>query len=223
MNDSLIYVSIAEADVLNLANEIDQVLLAGSDAIHLDIASSQKLAVRFGLSFGKILREHVRQSLISVDIKTATEPADLRALVETGVDYISFRPEVVDDASSVIKMIKAYGCKIGLSLDTDSKIKKYSVLFEKIDFITVYLDEHSTTDSYISSTDLEKISYIRGVATKKQSNLCICVAGRITPENVSALVRRDVKRFVIGRSLFDSQDYYTTISELKMAIRSCLG
>ena len=167
------------------------------------------------------MHEHVRKSLISIDIKTATEPSDLRALVETGVDYISFRPEVVDDASSVIKMIKAYDSKIGLSLDVNSGIKKYSVLFDQIDFITIYLDERSTTDSCISSTDLEKISYIRGIVTERQSDLSICVAGRITPENVSALVRLDVKRFIIGQTLFESHDYYTTISRLKMAIKSC--
>lgn len=221
MNDSLIYVSIAEADYLNLANEIDQVLLAGSDVIHLDIANSQKLAVQFGLSFGNVLREYIKKSLISVDVKAAIDHSDLHNLVEAGIDYISFRPEILDNASATIEMMKANGCEVGLTLDADSEVNKYSVLLEQLDFITIYLDERSATGSCISSEDLERVSYIRGIVTERQSDLSICVAGRITPENVSALVRLDVKRFVIGQTLFESHDYYTTISKLKMAIRSC--
>lgn len=217
----MICVSIAEADSFNLANEIDQALLAGSDIIHLDVANGQKLAIKFGLSFGKVLREHVRNSFLSVEIKIATDHSDILVLAEAGVDYISFRPEVMDDAESIIKTIKTYGSKAGISLDIESEIETHSMLFDQLDFITLSLDEETTTDSCISRADLDRISHVRDMLIEHQSGLSICVAGRITPENVSALVWLGVKRFIIGQTLFESSDYYTTIARLKMTIKSC--
>lgn len=69
MIKNIISVSIAEADLLNLADEIDQVLLAGVDVIHLDVTDDQNFAVEFRPPFGKLLREYVLRASISAPLE----------------------------------------------------------------------------------------------------------------------------------------------------------
>lgn len=55
---------------------------------------------------------------------------------------------------------------------------------------------------------------------KAQHNCDIWVAGGVTSKNIPALMKLGVTGFIVGRSLFQNQDYYTMVAGLKKAIRS---
>ena len=212
--------SIAEGDLLNLSDEIDRTLLAGADVIHLDVLNDQGRSVEFRPSFVNVIREHAKKSIVSVELGAVIDKSNIKALAEESVDYISFSPAVVDDISSAAKMIKDCGCKAGLSFDFEGDMEKYSTFFDQFDFVNISLCKAEANDGNLSGKDLAKVSFAKNIIDKVHGDLSIWVAGEITSKNISVLLELGVTGFIIGRSLFQSQDYYTMIAGLKKVIRS---
>ncbi|MEZ8801214.1 hypothetical protein AB6D78_08480 [Vibrio splendidus] len=210
----------AEADILNLSEEIDKVLLAGADVIHLDMSEGQDFAIQFRPNFVTILREYAQGASIGVELGALKDESDIDALVDAAVDYILLRPPAVGDVSSAMKMIKFCGCKIGLSLNGESDIERYSELFDQLDFICVSVNEAVAAESGISYEDIRGVSLAENLITKAQHDCDIWVSGGVTSMNIPVLMKLGATGFIVGRSLFKNQDYYTMVAGLKKAIRS---
>ena len=84
------------------------------------------------------------------------------------------------------------------------------------------------SDTPMSNATLNRILTYTYKAAQKDGNLInkaqhdcdIWVAGGVTSKNIPALMKLGVTGFIVGRSLFQNQDYYTMVAGLKKAIRS---
>jgi len=120
----LIAPSIVNADLACLGREVDDLLAAGADVVHMDVGDGH-----FGkdLSLGpmvcKALRAHGVTAPIDVHLKTLLVDRRIADFITAGADSISFHPEASENPGASLDLIRASGVGAGLALNVETPLE----------------------------------------------------------------------------------------------------
>jgi len=225
MKNHLISVSISEANILNLAAEIDRVILAGADIIYIDVpANKDHMQVSLGSAVRQAIREYGIKVPIGVNLRAGATEQAILAYAQSGVSCISISPSSTQDVEKTVELIAQYGCDAGLSLNTRDDLSAYGHCFQHLSFINYILEDEALVDGKFSDPVLNKITESRQLISKSRYDLRITALGDITPENAAGLAKAGIDKFIVGRSFFHAEDdYYTTIAKLRKAISAAVS
>lgn len=204
--------SLLAADVLRLEDEIKAVMAAGSDMIHLDIMDNHYVPnLSFGPSFCQAI--HKKFKTVPIDVHLMTEPVD--ALIEkfasAGASRISIHPEATTHLDRSLQLIQTSGCQAGLVLNPSTPISCIEWCAHRLDFILIM-----TVNPGFGGQSLipDVIKKIEGT-NQHYPDIPICVDGGITTDNIKLLRNAGARQFVVGSTIFKSQDYASTIEKLR--------
>lgn len=206
----MIGISLLEADLLYLAEELDQLLLAGIDCIYIDFLSCRKTAgMVVGPKVCRSLREHGVRCPIKVLLKSGVSETMIQSLYEAGADQV-----IVD--SSVLKRVDvksmSTGC-LGISVTPDVLIDQQSDYFPYLDIILVQVDTNHSRES--------TLNYIRQVklqVSDQERDIKLAISGEFERHDIATLAALGIDIFVFGKSVLSSGDYYTAVSMFKKQI-----
>ena len=206
----MIGISLLEADLLYLAEELDQLLLAGVNCIYIDFLSCRKTTgMVVGPKVCRSLREHGIRCPIKVLIKSGVSESMIRSLCEAGADQV-----IVD--SSVIRRVDmnsiSTGC-LGMSITPDFLIEQLGDFLPYLEIILIQLDGSNSEDSIINY-----ISQVKELVSNLERDIKLGISGEFENYDLATLTNSGVEAFVFGKSILSSGDYYTAISVLKSQI-----
>lgn len=207
-----IYPSLLSANLLNLSIEIEKVITAGADGIHLDVMDNHYVPnLTFGPAFCQAIRSQF--SNLCIDVHLMTEPVDdlIHAFAKAGASRICIHPEATKHIDRSLAYIKEYNIKAGLVLNPATPIDSLAWCLHRLDFVLIMTVNPGFGGQKLIPEVVPKIQAIRSLYPK----LSIAVDGGVDEHCILALKKAGADTFIAGNAIFKQDDYKNAIKLLK--------
>lgn len=200
---------------MRLGEEIDAVLKAGADGIHLDIMDNHFVPnLSFGPHFAKGMRSKFKDLCLDVHLMVTPVDEMIDAFAKAGASRISFHPEATLNPEKNLKQIKNFGLEAGLAINPDTPFKVIHDYLPLLDFVLVMSVNPGFGNQAFIPEVLPKIEALY----KAYPALPISVDGGVSEKNGAELSKRGVTQFVMGSAIFKTKDYQKTITLMRNQI-----
>ena len=204
--------SILSADFANLERDIKKVEDAGADWLHVDVMDGHFVPnITIGVPVVKSIRQITKLPL-DVHLMIENPEKYVEPFVKAGADILTFHYEAVDNVENIVKLIKSFGIKAGMSIKPKTlpdKILKYLPI---LDLILVMTVEPGFGGQSFMEDCAEKLPVIRQNAHEK---LFIQVDGGINDKTAKICTSKGANSLVAGNYIYKSDNITKAIESLK--------
>jgi ribulose-phosphate 3-epimerase len=210
MPKNIIAPSILSADFSKLGQEIRDVEKAGADWIHVDVMDGHFVPnITIGPAVVKSIRP-VTGLTLDVHLMIKNPGKFIESFAKAGSDIITFHSEIEEDPKEVIKLIKYYNKKAGISIRPGTDIGPIEKLLPMVDMVLVMTVEPGFAGQDFMSDCLPKIERLRKIFKKD-----IEVDGGINLETSRDCRASGANALVAGSYVFGAKDYSAAIKSLR--------
>ncbi|PWC78435.1 ribulose-phosphate 3-epimerase [Azospirillum sp. TSH64] len=202
--------SILSADFARLGEEVERVVEAGCDVIHVDVMDNHYVP---NLTIGPLvcaaIRPHTRAIL---DIHLMVRPVDalVPLFARAGADIISIHPEASDHPDRTLALIREEGCRAGLALNPATPLACLDHVMDRLDLILVMSVNPGFGGQPFIPSAFEKIAEVRRRIERHRErtgrDIRLEVDGGIKPDNIRAVADAGADIFVAGSAIFGAAD-----------------
>ena len=213
----LIAPSLLAADFAHLADDLERVVAAGADWIHLDIMDGQFVD---NISFGPAMVKLVRGlTTLPLDVHLMIERADhyVPRFVEAGANSITvhLEPEAKHNVAETLRLIRASGCRVGLTLNPATPFSSVEPHLPDVDLILIMTVHPGFGGQSFRPEMMEKVRRARDLRDSLGAEYEIEVDGGINPETARLAIENGANVLVAGTSIFKAADYAEAIRGLR--------
>ncbi|BFM18921.1 ribulose-phosphate 3-epimerase (plasmid) [Maricurvus nonylphenolicus] len=214
----MIAISLLDTDILRLEEKAADAVMAGVDYIHLDFGDMDVLPATLVPNLCDSLRSSGVTCPIEVRLPRNVTVNAIAHICQSGADWIFIEPEM-KELNSALQVIDR-ACKKGFVISDDTDISDYIGFLHKIDHLMVRLDNPLDGSDELTNTLINDVAEMRKLVVGFNEDIQFSISGNISTEVVKPLFRAGIAKFVIGRHMLDTEDYYSLIADIRKQTKS---
>jgi ribulose-phosphate 3-epimerase len=210
MSKTLIAPSILSANFAKLGDEIKAVEAAGADWIHIDVMDGHFVP---NITIGPVVVKSIRPVTkvpLDVHLMIRNPLRYVEPFAKAGSDIITFHVEVDEDPKEIIKLVKSFHKKVGVSIKPGTDLKPIEQILHMVDMVLVMTVEPGFAGQEFIFDALPKVEELRKVFKKD-----IEVDGGINVMTAPEAIKAGANVLVAGTAVFGEKDYKEAIKKLR--------
>ncbi len=215
ITDKMLAPSILSADFANLGAEINAVIAAGAEVVHIDVMDGHFVP---NITIGPLVVDAVKKITDApLDVHLMIENADryIPDFAKAGADWITVHVEACPHLHRTIQLIKELGCKAGVVLNPATPLSSLDYILEDLDLVMLMsVNPGFGGQSFIPST-LAKARALKAKIDATGLEIGIEIDGGVSAATIEEIAAAGVNIFVAGSAIFGADDYGQAITALK--------